>query len=91
MSNEHSEHGNNDHGHESYEQAQERFLRVFCDRYFPAIFDLAISAHSDDAISLLGFSARGELQSPKFSELTMTDFWQAMINITPALLTATVG
>ncbi len=86
-----NEYEHNDLGGESYEQAQERFLRSFCNRFFPAIFDLAISAHSDDAITLLGFSARGELQTPKFSDLTIVDFWQAMINVTPAVLAPTVG
>lgn len=67
--------------------AQRQYLRVFCDVFFPQIFDLAISQHNDSAISLLGFKARHELQTPKWSEMTVTDFWQAMLDLAPLLPT----
>lgn len=67
------------------DEAKTRYLRVFVDVFFPQLFDLAISQHDDSAIQLLGFSARGELQTPKWSELGVADFWQAMLALTPKL------
>jgi hypothetical protein len=72
------------------DEARTRYLRTFADVYFPQLFDLAISAHNDHAIQLLGFSARGELQTPKWSELQTQDFWQAMRELEP-LLTGVAG
>lgn len=65
---------------ESIEQAKERYLRTFCDTYFPQIVDLA-KGGNQDAVSLLVFSARHELQTPRPSEMTVTDYWNAMREI----------
>lgn len=65
------------------DEAKYRYLRTFADVYFPQLADLALSQHNDAAISLLIFSARPELQTPKPTEDGLPDYWQAMLDIAP--------
>lgn len=59
--------------------AKSAYLRIFCNEYYPEIVDLAESEKNPDAINLMVFSSRNELQTPKPSELTVIDFWESMI------------
>ncbi len=87
MSAEHVSHVPPKSAREIIDTAREKYLRVFCDVYFPQITDLAEN-DNPDAINLLVFSARTELQTPAPSELTTTDFWLALNTLTPLMVTA---
>lgn len=71
--------------------AKVAYLRAFCDRFYPELADRALSQHDDNAINLLIFSARKELQTPKPTENSVQDYWQAMLALAPTLETPAVS
>lgn len=68
------------------DEARTRYLRTFCDVYYPQIVDLAENKN-EDAINLLVFSGRKELQTPKPAELGTQDYWASMQELEPLLTT----
>lgn len=69
---------------EMIDRARHAYLRVFCDVWFPQIVAKAVEKDSN-AIWLLIFSARRELQTPTHSELGVPDYWQAMLALEPTI------
>lgn len=69
---------------ERIDEARAKYLRVFCDVYFPQIVDRAISGEKD-AVYMLVFVARERFQTPKHSELDISTYWLALKRLEPTI------